>query len=102
MWLHRGKRQTNPARKGAVQPTRPVFPQPVKAGDPDGHHLRNHTDRDVLVLEIGTRIEGDGAVYPDIDMLSPAHGQPAMYTHRDGTPYPGLKRRGPEEAPGEE
>lgn len=73
-----------------------------KAGDPDGHHLRNHTAQDVLVLEIGTRIEGDGAVYPDIDMLSPAHGQPAMYTRRDGTPYPDLRRRGPEEAPGEE
>ncbi len=50
-----------------------------------------------LVLEIGTRIEGDGAVYPDIDMLAPGFGEPAMFTRRDGTPYPDLRRRGPGE-----
>jgi uncharacterized cupin superfamily protein len=49
------------------------------------------------VLEIGTRIEGDGAVYPDIDMLAPGFGEPAMFTRRDGTPYPDLRRRGPGE-----
>src|SRR3954462_15527521 len=38
-----------------------------KAGDPDGHCLQNHTDVDSLILEIGTRIPGDGAHYSDID-----------------------------------
>lgn len=66
-----------------------------KAGDPDGHHLRNHTAHDALLLEIGTRIEADGAVYPDIDMLAPAFDDPAMFTRRDGTPYADLRRRGP-------
>ena len=66
-----------------------------KAGDPDGHSLRNLTDREALVLEIGTRIPGDGAVYPDIDMIAPAFGKPAEYTRRDGTPHAGIRRRGP-------
>ena len=47
------------------------------------------------VLEIGTRIAGDTAYYSDIDMMAPAGGKPAVYTHRDGTPYPNIRRRGP-------
>ena len=47
------------------------------------------------VLEIGTRIAGDAAFYSDIDMVAPAGGKPAVYTHRDGTPYEGIARRGP-------
>ena len=68
-----------------------------KAGDADGHHLQNRSDQDALLLEIGSRIEGDSAAYPDIDLLAPAHGQPAEYTRRDGTPYLDLRRRGPDE-----
>jgi hypothetical protein len=30
----------------------------------------------------------------DIDMVAPAAGGPAIYTHRDGTPYENLGRRG--------
>ena len=55
-----------------------------KAGDRDGHHLINRTDRDALVLEIGNRDdEHDACDYPDIDMVTGPHG----YHHRDGTPY---------------
>jgi uncharacterized cupin superfamily protein len=68
-----------------------------KAGDENGHHLVNRSDSDVLMLEVGTRIEGDGAVYPDIDLIHPADGKPVLYTHRDGTPYPDLRRRTPDE-----
>lgn len=66
-----------------------------KAGEDNGHHLQNLGDRDALVLEIGTRTEGDGVIYPDIDMLSPPDGKPAFYTRKDGTPYTDLRRRGP-------
>jgi uncharacterized cupin superfamily protein len=66
-----------------------------RAGDPDGHCLRNLSDAEALVLEIGSRIAGDGAAYSDIDMLAPPHGQPAEYTRRDGTPHAGIRRRGP-------
>jgi len=64
-----------------------------KGGDSNGHCLRNHTGGISLVLEIGSRIETDAAHYPDIDMVAPPRGEPAIYTHRDGTPYPDIKRR---------
>jgi uncharacterized cupin superfamily protein len=69
-----------------------------KAGDTNGHCLRNHQDSDALVIEIGTRVAGDTGHYSDIDMISPADGRPAHYTHRDGTPYTDIRRRGPEQA----
>jgi uncharacterized cupin superfamily protein len=68
-----------------------------KAGDSNGHCLQNRSAADALVLEVGTRIPGDAAFYPDIDLVAPAGGVPAAYTHRDGTPYENLRRRGPEE-----
>jgi len=56
-----------------------------KANDPNGHHLQNRSQRDALVLEVGSRIAGDGAFYSDIDMkIEPGSDR---YTHRDGSPY---------------
>ena len=66
-----------------------------KAGDANGHHLRNESGADALVLEVGTRTAADSAAYPDIDLMAPPHGKPAVYTHRDGTPYADIQRRGP-------
>ncbi|MGB8366336.1 MAG: cupin domain-containing protein [Rhizomicrobium sp.] len=68
-----------------------------KANEQNGHCLQNRSEYEVLALEIGTRVASDAATYPDIDMLSPAGGKPAIYTHRDGTPYKDIKRRGPED-----
>ena len=65
------------------------------AGDTNGHCLQNRSKSDAQVLEIGTRISGDSAHYSDIDMVAPAGGKPTVYTHRDGTPYPDIGRRGP-------
>jgi uncharacterized cupin superfamily protein len=65
------------------------------AGDTNGHCLRNLSESNAEVLEIGTRIAGDAAYYPDVDMVAPPGGKPALYTHRDGTPYEDLRRRGP-------
>jgi uncharacterized cupin superfamily protein len=63
-----------------------------KAGDGNGHCLQNRSDRDAVILEVGTRHEGgDGVVYPDIDLRIIA-GKPG-YVHRDGTPYPKQERR---------
>ena len=67
-----------------------------KAGDKDGHHLQNRSNADVLLLEIGTRTATDCGEYSDIDMAF-AMGGTAMYTHKDGTPYTDLKRRGPDD-----
>ena len=65
-----------------------------KAGVPDGHHLVNRSDREAVLLEVGSRHPGgDNVDYPDIDLAARA-GQ-AAYAHKDGTPYdtgPGRKR----------
>jgi uncharacterized cupin superfamily protein len=66
-----------------------------KAGDSNGHCLQNRSQQNAQVLEVGTRIADDAAHYPDIDMVAPAGGKPAIYTRRDGTPYENLRRRGP-------
>ena len=64
------------------------------ANDLDGHCLQNRSGADATVLEVGTRQKGSVAYYPDIDMVAPAGGKPAAYTHRDGTPYENIRRRG--------
>ena len=57
-----------------------------KAGDPNGHHLINKSNRPAKVLEIGNSDPRDRCVYPDIDMVA----EPGVkgYSHRDGSPYP--------------
>jgi uncharacterized cupin superfamily protein len=68
-----------------------------KAGEPNGHCLQNRSQQDAVLLEVGSRFEDETAHYPDIDLVAPPYEQPAMYTRRDGTPYTGLKRRGPDD-----
>ncbi|HRO33122.1 MAG TPA: cupin domain-containing protein [Brevundimonas sp.] len=63
-----------------------------RAGVADGHRLENRSDAQAVVLEVGTRNPtGDGADYPDIDMILPRGAD--RYFHRDGTPYPKHDRR---------
>lgn len=57
-----------------------------KAGVANGHHFQNRSDRDVLLLEIGSRKpDEDGCDYPDIDLV--LREGDGTYRHRDGTPY---------------
>jgi len=65
------------------------------AGDTNGHCLQNRSDGEAILLEIGSRVSDDAGHYSDIDMLAPADGKPAIYTRRDGTPYPDIGHRGP-------
>ncbi len=60
-----------------------------KAGDPDGHCLQNRSGADATVLEIGSRIRGEAAYYPGIDLVARPQGG---YAHTDGTPYPARPR----------
>jgi uncharacterized cupin superfamily protein len=62
-----------------------------KAGDPNGHHFQNRSRGDVVLMEIGTRVDKDAAYYSDIDMNTIA-GRPG-YAHADGAPYPEQQRR---------
>jgi uncharacterized cupin superfamily protein len=58
-----------------------------KAGETNGHHLQNRSDRDAVYLEVGSRRPGlDGCDYPDIDMV--ARAGEMVYRRRDGTAYP--------------
>lgn len=67
---------------------RPGDAAAFKAGVPNGHHIVNRSERDVLFLEIGTRSSGDRAQYSDIDMQAVVEGGAARYLHKDGSPYP--------------
>ena len=56
------------------------------AGAPNGHHIQNRSDRELVVLEVGSRRPAeDGCDYPDIDMVAPAGAE--GYVRRDGTAY---------------
>jgi uncharacterized cupin superfamily protein len=58
-----------------------------KAGVKDGHHLQNRSDREAVLLEVGSRrVAVDEGEYPDIDMRFLKNDE--GYAHRDGTPYP--------------
>ena len=59
-----------------------------KAGATNGHCLANRTDRDAVVLEVGTRAKSEHAVYSDIDMQIVRDAQGARYLHKNGEPYP--------------
>jgi uncharacterized cupin superfamily protein len=58
-----------------------------KAGVPNGHHIVNRSDRDVVLLEIGSRSAVETAEYSDIDMRVEVDGGSMRYLHKDGTPY---------------
>ncbi len=56
------------------------------AGVANGHHLQNRSDREAVLLEVGSRRPTeDGCDYPDIDLvIEPGSDD---YRHRDGRPY---------------
>jgi hypothetical protein len=56
-----------------------------KAGDPNGHHFVNRTDRDAVLLEVGNSDEArDRTVYSDLDMVA----EPGVgYVRRDGSKF---------------
>ncbi|MFC5371730.1 cupin domain-containing protein [Brevundimonas faecalis] len=63
-----------------------------KAGVANGHKIENRSDREAVLLEVGSRRPTEDACdYPDIDMILPKGAD--RYVHRDGTPYPKTPRR---------
>ncbi len=71
---------------------------PRASGRPIATDIRsqNRSAAEVLVLEVGSRLPAqDVTTYPGLDLLAPAGGVPATFTHRDGTPYPSIARRAP-------
>ncbi len=67
---------------------RPGMCAGFKAGSGEAHHLLNRSGRDVVLLEIGDRKEGDTVVYPDDDLgraISPEGRR--IFVHKNGSPY---------------
>ena len=57
------------------------------AGQRDGHHLVNRSDRPARYLEIGNRFDGDDCFYPDDDMLWITTESGWHAAHKSGKPY---------------
>jgi uncharacterized cupin superfamily protein len=58
-----------------------------KASVADGHCLVNRSNRDAVVLEVGSRAVKERAFYSDIDMMVVRDGKEAKYTKKNGEPY---------------
>jgi uncharacterized cupin superfamily protein len=57
------------------------------AGKRDAHHFVNRSSSPVRYLEIGNRVEGDNAFYPDDDLMW-GFGEDGEYAaHKDGSRY---------------
>lgn len=57
-----------------------------KAGDPNGHHVKNRSTQPATYLVVGTRAEDDRCHYSDVDLLLTRTKEGSTYTHRDGSP----------------
>lgn len=51
------------------------------------HHLVNNSGSDAVYLEVGDRLPGDTAEYPDDDLRAEWADTGWRYTRRDGTPW---------------
>jgi len=58
-----------------------------KANVANGHCIVNRTDRDVLLLEIGTRAKNERAHYPDDDLRFERDDGVVRVLHKSGEPY---------------
>jgi uncharacterized cupin superfamily protein len=60
-----------------------------RAGDRNGHHFINRSNRDAVLLVVGGRNDADHGEYPDIDMkfLPGRYAGKGGYVRKDGTPY---------------
>ncbi|MBV9288807.1 MAG: cupin domain-containing protein [Hyphomicrobiales bacterium] len=58
-----------------------------KGGMGDAHHLVNETEEDVVYLEIGDRLPGDAATYPEDDLMVEMVAGKWRFAHKNGTPY---------------
>lgn len=52
------------------------------------HHLANRSGADAVYLEIGDRLPGDAAEYPDDDLKAERAGAGWRFTRRNGTDWP--------------
>lgn len=58
-----------------------------KAGVQNGHCLVNRSDRDAVLLEVGSRASADSVLYPDVDLRAERDATGGRYLHRSGEPW---------------
>jgi uncharacterized cupin superfamily protein len=56
-------------------------------GKRDAHHFVNRSVKPATYLEIGNRIDGDNAFYPDDDLMWADDGNGSYAAHKDGRRY---------------
>jgi uncharacterized cupin superfamily protein len=56
-------------------------------GKRDAHHLANRSGRAASYLEVGSRIDGDNALYPDDDLMWCEDEAAVFAAHKDGRRY---------------
>lgn len=57
------------------------------AGDTNGHHFINRTDKVAKFLVVGTKSRHEVATYSDVDLRVEIEGGKATFTFKDGQPY---------------
>lgn len=57
------------------------------AGKRDGHHFVNRSASAAVYLEVGNRIDGDNAFYPDDDLMWCEDENGVFTAHKDGRRY---------------
>ena len=57
------------------------------AGTRDAHHFINRSNAPAQYLEVGNRIDGDNAFYPDDDLMWVETENGTLAAHKDGTRY---------------
>lgn len=58
-----------------------------RAGTGDAHHLINRSAAPAVYLEVGDRLPGDSASYPDDDLVALLRDGAWVFTRKDGTPF---------------
>ncbi len=61
------------------------------AGDTNGHHFVNLSDKVAKFLVVGTRSKHEVATYSDVDMMVEMKDGKASFTYKDGTPWEGTR-----------
>lgn len=61
------------------------------AGDTDGHHFINRSDRVARFLVVGTRARAEVATYSDVDLQVHIEVGKPRFTYKDGTDWVGPK-----------
>lgn len=59
------------------------------AGDPDGHHFINRTDRVARFLVVGSKAPREVATYSDVDLQVEIAAGKARFSYKDGTDWTG-------------